>query len=315
MNQTPRVLVVGYSAFDVNLSVRDLAVPDAKQEVEAIRLGGGGPGATAALALTRLGAQVRLVTPLTDDLPGRCQRDELLAAGVDLGLAPEYPGYQSARAVILVHPATEERTIYWSRGDLPHIPAAQVDTAWLEDTDLLYLDGHEPEAALALAPLARRLGLPVVLDAGTVRAGSRELVAACSDVIGSRRFAPDLTGKEDPVTALQLLKEMGPPRVGMTFGKGGVLGLADEAPVAVPAYDVSVVDTTGAGDAFHAGYALALAHGQDFPTCLRWGAGVAALKCRGWGGRQALPDLSSLMAFLSQASSRPLAPGLQPFAI
>jgi ribokinase len=258
---------------------------------------------------------VRLVTPLTDDLPGRCQRDELLAAGVDLGLSPEYFGHQSAKAVILVHPETEERTIYWSRGDLPHISANEVDPAWLDQTDLLYLDGHEPEAALALAPQARRLGLPVVLDAGTVRTGSHQLVSICSDVMGSRRFAPDLTGEEDPFAALQLLKEMGPSRVGMTFGKGGVLGLDDEAPVAIPAYDVPVVDTTGAGDAFHAGYALALAHGQDFPTCLRWGAGVAALKCRSWGGRQALPDLPGLTAFLAQASIRPLAPALEPFAI
>ena len=93
----------------------------------------------------------------------------------------------------------------------------------------------------------------------------------------------------------------------MTFGAGGVLGLEGDAFVGVPAFAVESVDTTGAGDAFHAGYACALARGEPFARALRFGAAVAALKCRAWGGRTGLPTLAETEAFLAQAPVHPLA--------
>ncbi len=66
---SPRILVVGYNAFDITVPVDGFPDPDTKTEVPFIGLAGGGPGATAAVAMTRLGAEVRLITPLTDD-PG-----------------------------------------------------------------------------------------------------------------------------------------------------------------------------------------------------------------------------------------------------
>ena len=80
----------------------------------------------------------------------------------------------------------------------------------------------------------------------------------------------------------------------------------------MPAFAVETVDTTGAGDAFHAGYACALARGEPFPRALRFGAAVAALKCRAWGGRAGLPTLAETAAFLAQAPVHPLAPRWPP---
>ena len=76
----------------------------------------------------------------------------------------------------------------------------------MADRDLLYVDGHEPAASLALAAAARAGGLPVVMDAGTLREGSRDLVAACSDVISSAVFAPAFAGCDEPATALRALQ-------------------------------------------------------------------------------------------------------------
>ena len=122
MSRTPRILVVGYNAFDVTVAVPALPPADTKLEVPPIRLGGGGPGATAAVALARLGCVVRLLTPLTDDEPGRLQRRELLAAGVDLSACPVRADAASPMAVILVHPPQGQRTILWSRGAVPPLP-------------------------------------------------------------------------------------------------------------------------------------------------------------------------------------------------
>ncbi len=213
------ILVVGYNAFDVIVPVDGLPSPDTKTEVSDILCGGGGPAATAAVCLARLGARVRLVTVLGDDEGAAVQRRELAAAGVDLSLARTAVGCRSPRAVILVDPAREERTVLWSRGDLPTLwRAADVDLAWLDHTDLLYCDGHEPAATLPLAVEARRRGLPVVYDAGSVRDGSRDLAAVCTDVhlVATFRTGPHRAAATDRPSARlpsARLRSLGPTRV------------------------------------------------------------------------------------------------------
>jgi sugar/nucleoside kinase (ribokinase family) len=304
------ILVIGYSALDVVVPVAGLPQPDAKSEVSAIRIGGGGPGATAAVCLARLGARVRLITMLGDDVGAEIQRQELEFAGVDTRLVRTARGHRSAQAVILVDEAAESRTILWTRGDLPRIDPAQVDPDWVDGCDLLYHDGHEPAAACRLAERARSRGVPVVMDAGSVRAGSEDLVTCSTDVISSRRFAPDLTGHEDVGAALRELRARGPRRVAMTFGEAGVVALAEDGDelVRVPAFAVPVRDTTGAGDAYHAGYAFALARGDGFVAALEFGAAVAALKCRRWGGRAGLPTLAEAEDLRAGGPRRPERP-------
>jgi sulfofructose kinase len=301
-----RILVVGYNAFDMIVPVNGLPVPDQKIEVSRLISGGGGPGATAALALARLGAAVQLLTPFADDVPGQVQRAELLAGGVDLSLSPIMKNFASPQAVILVDEARSWRTLFWSRGDLPELDASHSSPDLLDHTDLLYTDGHEIGTAVRLARAARERGLPVVMDAGSVRQGSAELVVCCTDVVSSRGFAPDLTGHSDPLDALRALRDLGPSRVAMTFGQDGVLGLEEDRPVPVAAFTIPVKDTTGAGDAYHAGYAFALAQGLGFGACLEWGAAVAGLKCRDWGGRRGLPDLGEVSRLLDTGRRRSL---------
>jgi len=297
-SKRPCVLVVGYNAFDITVPVRDFPLPDQKCEVPRMITGGGGPGATAALAMAKLGAKVKLMTPLADDLYGQLQRRELLAGGVDLSLSPTISGYQSPQAVILVDKERSQRTIFWTRGDLPHLSLPLVRQDTLEGMDLLYTDGHETEVSIHLARLAAARGLPVVMDAGSVRDGSGELAACCTDVVSSRGFAPALTGLPSPLEALHALRKRGPSRVAMTFGRAGAIGLDGDGTCIVPAFCVAVTDTTGAGDAFHAGYAFARARGEDFRRCLEWGSAVAGLKCRDWGGRRGLPDLPEVLDLL-----------------
>ena len=310
MRSAPRILVVGYHAFDVTVAVDGPVPVDGKIESERILVGGGGPGATAAVALARLGAEVVLVSPLTDDLGGRRQREELAAAGVDMSRCPILSGYASPLAVILVDRPSGRRTIHWSRGDLPRLDPDHMDRSWLEGVDLLYTDGHEVPASLRLAEEARRIEIPVVMDAGSVREGSDRLVAVCTDVISSSVFAPALTGRTAPADALRRLHEMGPRRVAMTFGERGLLAWIDGGCVHVPAFDVPVVDTTGAGDVFHAGYAFVRASGAGFADCLEFGSATAALKCRDWGGRSGLPDLEEVETLLAVGRRRRESPPL-----
>ncbi len=307
LSDSPRILVIGYNAFDVTIPFDHYPELDSKTEVPFIRLGGGGPGATAAVAMARLGARVQLITPLTDDPGGQTQKMELLQAGVDLQGSPLLTGHECAKAVILAKPGSGERTIFWSRGSLPRLKAELWREDWLEGVDLLYLDGHEPELSLVACRQARARKLPVVLDAGSVREGSQDLVALCTDVISSANFATDLAQVDDPFLALRLLKERGPSRVAMTFGPQGVLGLQDDF-FTVPSFRVKAKDTTGAGDAFHAGYAFSRGRGGQFKNNLEFGAAVAAIKCTHWGGRGGLPELSQVGEMLKNGEKNPIGP-------
>jgi len=300
----PSLLVVGYNAWDV-LAPLPAAIPrDAKLETPGLAMGGGGPAATAAVALARLGARVRLVTPLADDLAGQLQRHELAGAGVDLSLSPARPGAGSPLAVSLIEP-DGSRAILWRRGGLAPLAPAEVDAGWLDDgVDLLLCDSHEPVAAAVLARAARARGIPAVLDGGSVRPGLDRLVELCDDVIGCAAFAPALTGEPDPGDALRALARRGPGRVATTCGAAGCLWLADGVVAHRPAFAVPVIDTTGAGDAFHAGYAFARALGFAFDPCLAWGAAVAALACRGLGGRAGLPTRAEAEALLRGGQPR-----------
>lgn len=310
-----RVLVIGYNALDITVDAGGLPHTDTKHEVAGILIGGGGPAATAAVCLARLGADVSLVTVFGDDEGAALQRRELDAAGVDLARCVIRPGFPSARAVILVDPAAAARTIFWSRGGLPPLAMGEVDPAWLDDYDLLYCDGHEPLVAASLAQRARSRGLPVVLDAGSVRPGTAELLPHCTDVIASSSFVPAFTGCVEPEMGLRRLQSIVRGRVAATYGAAGVLALAVEPPQAafhVPAYEVAVRDTTGAGDAFHAGYAFARLRGDDWPDGLDFGAAVAALKCRDWGGRLGLPTLAEVGDLMNNGTRRHDAPPGRP---
>jgi sulfofructose kinase len=90
----------------------------------------------------------------------------------------------------------------------------------------------------------------------------------------------------------------------MTFGADGVLALDSAGLFAVPAFVVDAVDTTGAGDVFHAGYAFARVSGRGFAASLRYGAAAAALKCRSWGGRGGLPSPAAVEELLAGGETR-----------
>jgi len=309
-----RIVVVGYSAWDLVFPLAETPPPDSKTEVAPMVSCGGGPAANAAAALRRLGADVRFVSMLSDDAFGRAQLEALATVGVDVSRTRTASGSRSPLAVIRVDPSTGDRRIYWERGDLPRLEPADVSADWLDDADLLFCDAHEAPAAAVLAEAARHRGLPVVMDAGSVRPGVPALVDLCTDVIGATGFAGALTGADGHLEALRRLRERGPDRVGTTFGRDGVLGLDGNGFRLVPAFDVTAVDTTGAGDAFHAGYAWARAGGGDFASCLGAGAAVGALSCRDYGGRAGLPDAAETAAFLEKGARRKGAPLLGPSA-
>jgi len=290
---------VGYSCFDFLGTHRGLPRKNSKSELSSVFLQGGGPTATALVTLARLGARAALIARMGDDLLGRAAKQELLREGVDVtGLTLE-PGATSQCAFIIVDEETAERTVLWTRGTVSPLRPEELHRGLILSARCLLIDDLEIEAQAAAAAIAKEAGIPVVLDAGTARAGVEKLVSLADHVVASEEFAPAYTGEKDPGRAAQALLREGARVAVVTLGERGCLARDEEGRrYEQDAFKVKAVDTTGAGDVFHGAYAKALLEGWDTRKALEFASAAAALKCTKPGGRSGIPTMGQVAAFL-----------------
>ena len=128
-------------------------------------------------------------------------------------------------------------------------------------------------------------------------------VLECVDFpVVSRHFADELGQSRDPRACLDALAARGARGAVVTLGEGGAIGRFGDRVIAVPAYPVGVRDTTGAGDAFHAGFATGLLRGLSAEACMRFACAVAALNCTGEGAQDGLPRIEEVEALQARGT-------------
>ena len=193
------------------------------------------------------------------------------------------------------------RTIFWSRSSAPELSPEDVSLDLFPEARILHLDGLMVDAGKKAAEQARKQGMTVVMDAGTLREGSLDLVSRVDVLIASEPFAADLSGGEAPdQKLLENLRALGPRQVVITLGGKGSIGLDQGAMVRQHAFPVVSRDTTGAGDVYHGGYVYGLLHGWRMEACMAFASAAAALKCmngRGWRG---IPGIQAIKGFMQQ---------------
>ncbi|MFZ0450275.1 MAG: PfkB family carbohydrate kinase [Desulfatiglandaceae bacterium] len=286
------VLGLGQCSLDCIGKVDAYPPPDVKCECSETVIQGGGPVATALVALSRWGISCGFAGVIGNDLFGGMIRDSLDEEGIDTGNLLVRKGAESQFAFIAAEPEKEgRRTIFWRRptGDPPG--PEEIDYDALRRARLFHTDGLFMEASLAAAEAARNAHVPVVVDAGSLREGMLDLARLSDCFISSEKFARDLIGKDDPVEACFRLAELGPGIVGVTLGPKGYVAQVDGQIIRRPAYSVKALDTTGCGDVFHAGFICGLINGWPADRSLdfaAWAASRVALKL---GGQAGIPPL------------------------
>ena len=275
---------IGQCAWDHLALVETYPEPDTKAEVLELTAQGGGPVATALVALRRLGVEAAFLGVVGDDEEAARITYSLYQEGVDLDGVHAREGSRSQVAYINVERSTARRTIYWQRPTGAPLAPGELPEGFLEGADLLLLDGLMKDVSLHAAKRAREMGVPVLVDAGRVREGMLELCALADHVVGSEEFARGL-GLDVGAGERAFLDAAGrfDAAFTITLGARGSMSAHGGRVISVPALKVNAVDTTGAGDVFHAGYA--------------YGVG---LSCEGLGGRAALPTLDSAMDALER---------------
>lgn len=297
------VLGLGEISLDLVSRVASLPGPGNKaQALETVRLPGG-QVASALLGCARLGLRSAYVGSLGDDAEGREALAPLAAAGVDVSGVVLRPGVPSRTAQIWVEEASGERVILACRDPRLALAPGELPLARIRAARLLHLDATDLAASLAAAGAAREAGAAVVLDADgdAVADGVEELLRRVDFPVVAAAFAEALYGTTRREEALEKLLAAGARMAVLTVGHEGALAGDGERVWRAPAFPVAARDTTGAGDAFHAGFIWGLLEGLPADGVLAAAAAAAAINCRARGAQTGLPERAELEAFLARA--------------
>jgi sulfofructose kinase len=298
-----RILCTGIIVLDEVFRVKSFPQPDGKTQADAFFVVNGGCAANAAVAIARLGGQAALVGPMGGPAGEDSNGDRVLAAlareNVDCSACQRIPGLSTALSAIFID-AGGDRMIVTYRDERvatakPNDPDSLVATA-----DVVLADNRYPDFVRPICEAGRRRGVPVVLDGDRPTVENDPLFAIASHVIFSAECLRETTGTHNLGVGLRRIASHTQAFLAASDGPNDIVFLDDGAVRHQPVFAVQAVDTLGAGDALHGGFALALAEGKSVSAAMRFGAAVASFKCTRVGGSAGSPTREELEAFLAE---------------
>lgn len=263
---------------------------------------GGGLVATAIVACARLGADCCFYSLLGDDAVADSVEEGLRVEGVPTAGVVRVRGGASPFSFVHVDEHSGERTIFHRSGRDLRCDPETVDLSPIASCGALLIDDCYPDLSMAAAQAAREHGVPVVADI-VPHARKRDLLSLVDVLIAPAGFAREASPDGNLDAALDAIHGYGPVTALVTLGSEGWVYSEPGGRGRGDAYQVEVVDTTGAGDTFHGAFAYGLARGWDTVKCGDFAAAVAAIKCTKPGGRTGLPSLAEALEFLEKRSS------------
>jgi len=294
-----QVIGLGQACLDYLARAPSYPWEDSKMELMDLHIYCGGPTSTALVTLSRLGIPTSFLGSISDDYFGAEILKGLEGEKVDTSYLKITPGYTSQFAFIVITKDTGNRTVFWHRGSVPHLKSSDVDLSPFQSAQVLHLDGLMNEASVEAARQAKKMGLKVVLDAGTMREGSLDLVPLVDVLIASEGFAEPLVGTHaSPESSLQALRKLCPGDIIITLGSKGSIGYYHEEVIFHTALSVKAVDTTGAGDVYHGAYIYGKLQEWNMNECMRFATVTSGLKCREIGAQKGIPGLGEIEKFL-----------------
>lgn len=261
--------------------------------VDRMDLASGGCAANVGIDLAKQGIEVAVVGKVGDDYWGRFVREDLTRYGADASLVGVSAAEQTSQTMILLCKGQDRRFVH-TFGANRDFSAADVPLSALEGASVFYLGGYlvmprfTPEDAAALLRQCREHGIATVLDvvipAGFRYAGELEAVLPHTDV-----FKPNtdeallLTGESDPLRQIAALREKGARTIILSLGGDGLYFTEGADIYRASHFSTEMIDGTGAGDAFCAGFITGMVRGLDLEECVHYGSALGASCVRAMG--------------------------------
>jgi len=293
------VVGMGLNSVDFISVVPEFPTLNSKMKMLRFSKEGGGQVATAMVALARWGVKTKYIGKVGEDELGQFSLNCLRQEGVDVSSVTIEPNATNQFAMIIVDGSTGDRTILWNRDERLMYCEGELRKEEIRSGKLLHLDGHDIDAALQCARWAKEEEIPIVVDLDKVEPLTSELIKEVDFVITSSRFPMLFTGISDQKKALLELQKHTSGFLCATLGHEGAMALVNGEFLSIEGLKVKSVDTTGAGDIFHAGFIYGLLQNWEVAEILRFANAAAALKCQDLGGRKGIPTLEETQKFLN----------------
>jgi sulfofructose kinase len=292
------VVGVGLNATDTFIPVAHYPARGSKVEFRSAKVLPGGQVATAMIACQQWGLRTRYVGKVGDDSAADLHRAEFARLGVEAHLFTAR-GCPSQQAFILVDDSGE-RTVLWKRDDRLTLRLDELQQDWIVNARALHVDGHDTAAAAAAAGWARAAGIPVIADVDELYPGVDALLKSVDYLITSRDIPGRLMEEPDLKKSLPALKKrFGCRLAAATLGEEGVLAWDGTQFHYAAAFRVQPVDTTGAGDIFHAGFIYGLLQGWPLQRQLDFACAAATLNCTALGARGGIQPVDSIQHLIA----------------
>jgi ribokinase len=298
-----RILVIGSANVDFTVAVSRLPEPGETVSEGTLLVNHGGKGANQAVAARRLGAEVRFIGCVGDDVAGRALRDGLAADEIGVAGLSTTATAATGTALIIVDAAGRNQIAVAPGANraltVDMLRAHSGDFGWAQLV-MCQLESPLVTVRWALAE-ARRRGVTTILNPAPVPPAPLDPwpeVDYLTPNAGEAARLSDTAG--DVAASAAALRRHGCGTVIVTLGeRGGVVDTATEH-FTFEAFPVDVVDTTAAGDAFNAGLAVALAENQGLARAVRFAAAAGALACTRRGAQASLPRRADVEGLLSR---------------
>jgi sugar/nucleoside kinase (ribokinase family) len=307
-----KVAAVGVHVLDTHvIGIESIPADSDGQLVERIRFSPAGTAGGTAVVLARLGAEVASYGAVGADPIATSLLALLAAEGVSVDGLVRKEDQQTSSSVIPVRP-NGDRPAWHCIGANGAFTLDDLSATALDDVTHLHLGGPEflgGPAAGELLARARSLGIVTSLD--VLAPGDPDMLAWIADALPHTDYLlPNdeqvlgFTGASSLIEGARLLLEAGAGCVAVTAGARGAVVVTADTVIEVPAYDVPVVDTTGCGDAFSAGFLRGLALGRDLRGAAELGCATAAQVAGGLGTDAGSYSLDAVVEFAGSAATR-----------
>ena len=285
-----QTLFIGQTYIDVTFLTDRMPTGDEKHVASAYAISFGGNAVTAAFCCAKLGLVPELLSTVADDWLGRMFLDMAEKYGISV-----YPRKVRTSSLSFIMPNDGKRAIVRCRDDDYLDPFPRLN---LFGCRVLHLDGHQPDAAMYHAKVARQAGILTSLDGGGLRSNTHELLAFIDIAIVSERLCEQM--RLDPARMLNYLKSRGCRIGGVTLGERGLVWYDETGVVrTLPALAVPpdrVLDTSGAGDVFHGAYVYSYLadSAKSWEEHFRFARAAPTYKIQHLGNEAGLPTLADI---------------------
>jgi len=304
------VLVIGRSCLDIIAVVNQFPLENQKLPLEFRLTEGGGQGGTASCCISRLGGKVAYVGKLGDDAEGRLCLKRLADFGVTTEFVEIVEGGRTPVAYVFITAGSGARSIIYERNTLPKIKINSTLEELARQTEVVLLD---PEVTYLGGPLKQHAGskVRVIYDCERWRGGIEDIMSTADYFMPSSEFLTAAELQFDGFSFNQKIIKLNRMVAGnliVTHGEKGAYYVSENTLYHVPVPDVIAVDTVGAGDNFHAAFALALTRGFGLHRSVKFSVTVASLSCREYGGRTGVPTWEQALEVAGTLTERRVAP-------